>query len=355
MTKRNAQRIFSLVLALCMALGACATALAQADVAQPNKANMADFEVLYPLMDLVCASAMYSANAPEMVPGIEGTLTVSFSDAFFKIGQKVGASLGITPEMLTNTDAQANLLRQIFAAQIPQLEPVVVTDDVNGYIGFHPVMVNNAAENGGIQIIGEIYLSSNGAAAATEMDFAKVEWLDRAVFSFKSDATALNGFRLEGFSIGTELNVEAAMQSYFEEIVVEYVNANLGFTVLYPAVFTDDMLVEDANGVSAKMADGSISFFAKRIENTNGASLQDYVNIVADGITDSVARVDEELKFGTVSYTTADGYSVHDVYILNDRYIYQAELSYLVSLSDQYSMYNAYLINSFMVDDVSVG
>ena len=44
-----------------------------------------------------------------------------------------------------------------------------------------------------------------------------------------------------------------------------------------------------------------------------------------------------------------------DVYILTDKYIYQAELSYRKELMGEYSMYNAYLENSFVVDEVSVG
>lgn len=355
MKKRYVQKFFSLLAALCLAFGACAGAVAEAQSVQTQKANVAEFEALYPLMDLVSAACMYSANAPEIVPGADGVLTVSFTDAFFKAGQTIGTGVGVTAEMLSSTDAQANLLRQIFAAQLPQLEPVTVTEGINSYIGFHPVTVNNAAAEGGIQIMGELYMADKPISAMSEADFAGVQWLDRGVFTFQSDSSALNGFRLTGFSIGTELNVEEAMQNYFEEIVVEYVNANLGFTILYPAIFTDEMLVEDADGVSASLPDGSVSFFAKRVENTNHASLQEYVGIIANGITGSTSSINEELKCGTVSYTTDDGFAVFDVYILTDKYIYQAELSYRKELMGEYSMYNAYLENSFVVDEVSVG
>ena len=346
MMNRGVQKVFSMLLILCMCLGLCTVAAAQST-------NVADFEALVPLMDLVCSASEYSPNAPESVPGAEGQLTVSFTDAFFKVGAIYGSEVGITEDMLTDTAAQAGLLNQIFAAQLPQLEKVIVTDDVNGFFGFHPVTVNTT-DGANIQIIGEMYLADKPMREMTEADYANVTWIDRAVFTFQSDASAMNGFRLVGYSVGTDLALEDAMQNYFEEIAVEY-ESKLGFTVLYPAVFSDEMLVEDENGVSATLPDGSASFFAKRVENVNGASLTDYVSIIANGISGSIPYVNEEMQYGTVSYTTDDGYAVFDVFALTDKYIFQAELSYLTTLMNQYSMYNAYLQNSFVINELSQG
>ncbi|NLO84196.1 MAG: hypothetical protein GX096_02025 [Clostridiales bacterium] len=348
------KKMISLLLTLCLTLGLGASVLAEGATQQSTSQSTADFEMLYPLMDLVTSASMYSVNEPETVPGAEGTLAVSFTDAFFKVAKKTESKIEVTDAMLTDTNAQAALLSQIFAAQMPQLETVIMTDDINNYIGFYPVMVNTMDDKT-IQIVGEIYMASQPLNMLPESEFGNVQWLDRGVFKFQDDSTALNGFRLTGFVVGTELDAEDAIQNYFEEIVVEYVNANLGFTILYPAIFTDEMLVEDEDGVSAVLPDNSVSFFAKRIDNTNSASLQDYVSVIANGIAGSSSSINEELKCGTVSYTTDDGYSVFDIYILTDKYIFQAELRYQTTLATEYSMYDAYLENSFVADDVSVG
>ena len=179
-------------------------------------------------------------------------LTVSFTDAFFKVGQTYGAEVGVTADMINDTNAQAELLSKIFAAQLPQLEPVVMTDDINGFIGFHPVTVNRGADSATVQIIGEIYLADKPMREMSEADYSNIQWLERAVFTFQSDSTALNGFRLMGYSVGTDLSLEDAMQGYFDQIAVEY-ESHLGFTLLYPAVFTDDLLVESDDGVSAEL------------------------------------------------------------------------------------------------------
>lgn len=348
MMKRNVQKVLSLVLALVLMFALSTGAFAE------STASTADFEVLVPLMDLVCAASQYSPNAPESVPGADGTLSASFVEAFFKVGQLFGEEVGVTADMADDINAQKELLGKIFAAQLPEFSPVVVTDDVNGFIGFHPVSVKNGADGSSIQIIGEIYLADKPMRKMSEADYPNMDLIDRAVFTFQNDASAMNGFRLTGFSVGTDLALEEIMQVYDEEICVEY-ESQLGFRLSYPAIFTDDILVEDSDGVSAALPDGSASFFAKRVENANGDSLTDYVSIIANGITGSISSVDEELQCGTVTYTTDEGYTVFDVYILTDKYIYQAELRYLTALTSDYIIFNSYLKNSFSVLELSQG
>ena len=70
---------------------------------------------------------------------------------------------------------------------------------------------------------------------------------------------------------------------------------------------------------------------------------------------DGFANINEESQYGTVAYTTEDGYYVFEVYIVTDRYIYQAELRFLSSLMSQYSMYTSYLENSFVANELYQG
>lgn len=343
MMKHGVRKFFSLLTALCLLLSAC-----------PALAQTADFDALSPLMDLVCAACSYSANAPESVPDADGTLTVSFTDAFFKIGQSFGERLGITENMLEDLNAQAEYLGKVFAAQLPALEPVMMTDDVGGYIGFQPVTVNNGTDGSSVQIIGEMYMADRPMSELSAAEYAQIVWLDRAVFTFQSDASALNGFRLTGFTMGTDLSMEEAFMGYDHEILVEY-ESSLGFIVLYPSFFEDDMLTETAEGVSAALKDGSVSFFAKRTANVNHDNLSDYVSLMANSHVDSASTVVEAMQYGTVAYTTEDGFFVFDVYILTDDYIYQAELKYTADKLSEYAMYNAYLENSFVVNELSQG
>lgn len=345
MKKNLFRRVSALLMTLCLLAGGVAFAQGQSG---------ADLEALYPLMDLVCAAGYDPTAATAlMIPDSEGMLEIGFVDAFIRLGQARGV-LGITGETMSDPAAQTALLQTIFDAQLPKTELVVATDVGTQYVGFKPVTVNNTGDAGSLQIVGEMYMAPKAIGELSESEFSQVFWIDRAIFTFKNDASALNGFRLMGFSTGLELNVEEEMQAYSESIVVEYVNTNLGFMVLYPSVFTDDLLVEDANGVSAALPDNSVSFFARRTENTSGNALADHVAQASAQLPDAVVEVNEELSYGTVSYT-ADGYAVFDVYVVTKGYVYQAQLRYLTSLMSEYSMYNGYLLNSFGVDELAAG
>ncbi|MBR2924463.1 MAG: hypothetical protein IKC28_05480 [Clostridia bacterium] len=345
MKKNLFRRVSALLLTLCLLV--CGISFAEDQTG-------ADLEALYPLMDLVCAASFDpTAASTLMVPDSEGVLEISFVDAFIRLGQVRGV-LGITGDTMADPAAQTALLQTIFAAQLPKTELVVAADVGTQYVGFKPVTVNNTGDAGSLQIVGEMYMAPKPMEQLSENEFSQVYWIDRAIFTFQNDASALNGFRLMNFSTGLELSVEEEMQAYSESIVVEYVNTNLGFMVLYPSVFTDDLLVEDANGVSAALPDNSVSFFARRTENASGSLLADYVAEVSAQLPGAVLDVNEELSYGTVSYT-ADGYAVFDVYVVTQGYVYQAQLRYLTSLMGEYSMYNGYLLNSFGVDELAAG
>lgn len=345
--KQWMKKAFAWTLALCMALGLTCGAAAEA---------VADFEALYPLMDLVCAAAV-STQEDEyavVIPNSEGELSAEFVDAFFRIGQARSQTLGVTAETLNDTGAQATLLGSIFDAQIPALNAVIAAEETGNYIGFRPVTVN-AANNGSVQILGEIYTAPRPLSEMSGSEFADAAWIDRGVFTFRSDSTAMNGFRLLGFSSGTDLNMEEVFMNYNAETVVEYVNTKLGFTLAYPAVFDDELLQEDDTGVGAQLTDGSASFFARRIPNADGSSLEGVVRNIADNLPDAKANINEQNGYGSVTYTTEDGYTVFDVYLVSENYIYQAELRFLSEKSAEYSMYCSYLENSFASEEGAQG
>ena len=340
-------RTIAWALTLCLLVGM--NTVGFATQTQPS-----DFEALNPMMDLVASAAISAGDEPEVLGNQETTLSNSYIATFFNNGLTADASLGITAEILTSPEQQAAYLSKVFAAGLPALEAIVQTQPINGYIGFQPVTVNGGTDND-IQLIGELYWGSKPMSQMSDADYKDIRWLDRAVYSLRADANAAYGYLITGFSVGSELDMEDAMQSYTDSILVEYINTTLGFSILYPSVFTDDQLVEDGDGVSASLADGSVNFFVKRAPNSEKANLTEYINVIANGITDSKTTLNEAFSSATVTYDTEEGFSVFNIYIVTDTYIYQAELSYRKDLATTYQMYTSYMENSFAVDEVSVG
>lgn len=344
MKKKLFSALVALVLSLCL-LTAPATA-------QPIA--QAGLEALYPLMDLVCAAG-YDPEAGTfvVVPDSEGVLEISFVDALIRLAQERGV-LEVSEATLKDPAAQSALLQNVFAAQLPQTETVVAAQPSTQYVGFKPVIVTTTGQEDVLCVLGEMYMAPRQLDQLAEQEFSQILWLDRAVFTFRMDSEAYAGYRLMSFSTGTELNVEEEMQAYAESIVVEYVNTNLGFMLLYPSVFTDTMLTEDANGVSAALPDGSVSFFARRDANAAGSSLADHLTAVTANLADAAVDINEELSYGAVSHI-ADGYALYDVYVVTAQYVYHAQLKYRTDLMSEYCMYNAYLLNSFGVDELAAG
>lgn len=338
---RVVQKILSTLVALCMAMSVTG-AFAQSE---------GEFDALLPLMDLVCAASLTSPNSPENVPGADGSLSSTFAGTLFQLAAFNGKELQI--DAAEDTQKQAAWLQTVFAAAVPELQEVGSVE-AEKYIGFHPVTVNSLSDGVSVQIIGEMYKAEKPLREMTDEEFISVDWQDRAVFTFQSDASALNGFRMAGFSVGTDLSAEEIFMDYDAEIAVEY-ESKLGFTLLYPAVFEDEMLVEDDNGVYAQLADGSASFFARRMENENGAALADYVSVVASTVPGSISAVYEDMQYGTVSYVTDDGFNVFEVYILTEENVFVAQLRYQTEMAAEFSMYNAYLENSFVVNELAQG
>ncbi len=347
MNKFFSRRWIAWTLTLCLLVGLTGAAGA-------TQSQDSDFDTLKPFMDLVAASALGAGDEPEVVGNEETTLTPTFIAQFFNEALARGDAFGVTADLLANPDQQAAYLQKLFVAKLPTLEPIVQTEPVSGYIGFQPVTVNAGGE-GDVQIVGELYWSTKPMSQMTDDEYKDITWLDRAVYTFRASADAPNGYQLSGFSVGSELNMEEAMQTYTESILVEYINTSLGFSVLYPSVFTDDLLVEDDTGVSATLPDNSVRFFVKRTDNSSNANLKDYVDVIANGLPNVKSTLNEEFSSATLAYDTEDGYAVFDIYIVTDKYIYQAELAYLKNLASTYQMYTAYLENSFAVDEVSVG
>ncbi len=359
MLKRN--KVVAWMLAVCLLLGGVAGAMAEmeAPVATLVPASPSEFEALGPLMDAVVGAVMAVSEEPETIYDEEAKLILPFVDAFFRVGAQ-NPALGITADMLQNPQAQAEYLGKVFGAQLPELEAVAPVEPSGVYNGFCPKTVNMGAEGGGIQIIGEMYSAPKPLKELTEAEYQQVVWRDSAGFTFQEDTAAANGYRLMSFFLGRELTMELAMQNYYEQLLVEYVNNNLGFQLQYPSVFTDDLLVEDQDGLSAEMPDGSASFFAKRVENANQANLRDYVEVIANGLNGAVAQFNDQAQYGTITYAASPdqgqaGYNVFDMYVVTDNYIYQAELRYKTELADKFSMFTRYLENSFQIDEVSVG
>lgn len=347
MMKRAIRRTFVFVAALCLTVSMAAVGVAE-------ETNVADYQAMLPVMDLVASAAICASDFPAVIDNAESTLDPTYVTFFFTNGLRADASLGITQETLTNVSEQERILKSIFSAQLPVLDVITPPETTGDYIGFLPVY-KETAEGGDTYLIGEIYRGAKPISQMSAEDYQSLFWEDRAIFTLRADSTALGGYRVNGFSVGSELLMEQQLQDYTNTILVEYINSKLGFSLLYPSLFKEEYLTEDNTGAKAALPDGSAAFSATRTANTAGMGLGDYAMLMSESQTDARLNVNEMFQYATVAYETADGKSVFTIYVVTDKYIYTAELTYPTAQAMTYSMYTMYLENSFVIDEVSVG
>ena len=347
MMKRTMQRILAFVFTVSLMAG-------MAGVVVADDANIADYQSALPVLDLVASAAISASDFPTVVSDEESTLESNYITFIFANGLMADASLGVTEDMLTNVAMQEQFLKSIFSAQVPALDVITLPETSDDYIGFLPVYTE-AAEDGDIYLIGELYRGNKPILQMTNEDYKSLTWEDRAIYTLKADETALGGYRVDGFSVGSELLMEVQLQDYTNAILVEYINAKLGFSLLYPSLFDEATFTEDATGASTRTADGSASFTVKRMENTGGMSLSNYASLMAESVDNARLNINEIFQYATVAYDTAEGNTVFMIYIVTDTDVYAAQLTYPTDQSIVYNMYTMYLENSFVVDEVSVG
>ncbi|HPF87319.1 MAG TPA: hypothetical protein PK537_04595 [Candidatus Limiplasma sp.] len=347
MKKRAIQKILAFALSLCLMIGVAAIGFAQ-------EVSVADFDAMVPVLDLVASAAICASDFPTVISDEESELDSTFITFFFTNGLQADASLNITQAMLSDVSQQEAYLKSIFSAQIPALDVITPPETTDDYIGFLPVYVE-ATDDGDYYLIGEIYRGTQAISQMSAADYNTLTWEDRAIFTLAADETAMNGYRIDGFSVGSELLMEQQLQDYTNSILVEYINSKLGFSVLYPSLFDQAYFTEDADGAGVALADGSASFTVKRSDNTAQIGLNEYATLIAEAQDNAVLNINETFQYATVLYSTADGSTVFSIYIVTEDYVYAAQLSYPTDQAMTYSMYTMYLENSFVVDSVSVG
>lgn len=346
MNKRALRTLLSLSLAIFLLTGVTSA------VALENT-NNSDYQAVRPVLDLIASAAISASDFPTVVSDSVSTLDSDFVTFFFLNGQKAG-TLGITDATLSDTAQQEQLLKSIFSAQVPALAAIEPMETADEYIGFLPVKQETAAD-GDIYLIGELYRGSMPIEDMSTADYESLSWEDRAIYTLRADDTALGGYRVDGFSVGSELLMEMQFQDYYNSILMEYSNAKLGFSVQYPSLFSDKDMKETADGASATLPDGSASFMIKRMDNTSNATLEPYALAMGTAAGEARLNINKEFQFATVAYDTEAGNTVFTVYVVTEDYIYMTQLAYPTNQSVIYSMYTMYLENSFSVDEVSVG
>lgn len=338
------RRVAALICALCM----LSTAMAED--------TMPDFEAMLPLVDLTVAAALQVDEIPENITA-EGQMSGTLVSNFFLRGKAADASLGITAEMLADPAQQAAYLSRAFSAQQPTLEAIAVTEGAPyGYIGLQIMASDMDEAQGTITLYGDLYEAEGAISTLTEEQWQQLTWLSwRAVVVLHQDTQAPGGWKIDSCTFEPTIALESDGQDAFQQTMMEYVNAELGFSVQYPAEFTEDTMQESSAGMAAMLKDGTATFSVSRRANAQGLSLEERMQQVSQQYEGATVTIHEISQTGRVTGTGKNGFTEVTAIIVTDSWIYEAQLCYAPEKADTFAMYSEYMINSFMVDELGIG
>ena len=207
-----------------------------------------------------------------------------------------------------------------------------------------------------MRVMGDLYQADRALAGMTEAEYAAVRWLDRrAVIDLRRSADAPCGWQVYAFSLEAELEMETAAQDYFTKTMTEYMNPELGFSLQYPAVFSEDCVRETASGVEGRLQDGTASFLAERTANDAAWTLETLIAQKKQENPAAETNINEVSGCGRQLTALEGGGTRMDLYIVTEAWVYHAQLCYDATLAKDFALYSDYMMNSFMADELGLG
>ena len=201
--------------------------------------------------------------------------------------------------------------------------------------------VNQSGDGDAVMLVGEAF-SADGQTLN-----------QRAVVELRREDASPLGWKLYRFVVGDTALEEELLGGYFTETMMEYLNADCGYIIQYPAIFTEAMIVQTATGIQAALPDDSASFAVSRVENEEGLDLEGLLR--REQADHPQAWINEEMGNVQSLDTDEEGVTHAVVYLVSERYIYQAELNFPENRAQEYKQYADYMINSFSADELGHG
>ena len=348
MKLKNVKRWFSLILLFSLFV----TPLNSKSESYTMPTDLNEIASVYPIFDAICAAITLSPETLGQLEGPEVPLSSAFATSFLKYGYAQNSFVGYNEELLTNIQMQRDLLNDIFVSPIPENLTAIDALSVKEYVGFNPTQLQPNADSSCVDVVGEIYVASSQLSSIS--DHSQVSWNNSGLFTLQRAPETETGFRIVQFSLDSAQEVSQGINMHHDVKGVEYISS-LGFSLLYPAIFEDQYLVETDGGVKASLPDESAHFSVTRTENVDSVDIHEHVQALNKEYKDEEIPFNELLQTSNVSYIDEEGMIRNVYYIITNDYIYRAELSYIDEHSAELDIFTEYLKNSFVASELSQG
>ena len=231
------------------------------------------------------------------------------------------------------------------------LQQALYEEGLTGSFGFYPIAEEPDEEGQNWMIIGEIFQEESADLPLPGEETAR-RWLDRRVM-FTLQRSQEQTWQVTEVSLQEELRAEEATADALAGLMVEYLNTELGFTVQYPALFTEDTLTTLPNGISGRLSDGT-AFSARRIEKRS-ETLEDYLQTQRQEFSQWTENVNAVT--GVVQWMGSAPDGMHRMLAVaeGEDAFWEAVLLWPQERSEAFSLYAEYMTHSLTADESGQG
>lgn len=212
------------------------------------------------------------------------------------------------------------------------------------YCGIRPLAVDANEDGDAVRILADVYLAADQLEKLSDLEYEQVHWLpQRAVVEMKRVDGA---WAVTAFSMEAELEMEDASLAYFAQTMVNYMNAEMGYAIQYPAVFEE--ITTQESGISGQVE--GASFAVECLANDDAWTIDALLERKKQETPGAETNINTITGLGWLRSSQEGRETTYMVYV-TEEYIYQAELSYDQSLMREFRQYGEYMMNSFTVDE----
>ncbi len=256
-------------------------------------------------------------------------------------------------DLLKNKDQQIKVLNENFDISFDEKDILYDNIEFKEYVGMKTMFTKKTSENN-YQALGSIYIASGPISKLNNEELLNVIWVDkRIVISYKIDKNSEYGIKITDFTLHGELLMENELNDYFNSNFTEYVNTKLGFSLMFPSVFSHENIVENQTGISISTKDNSATLSVKCFANNSNLNAEEYSKVLRQENNTNIQINSNNQSVSMLNLK--DDTFIFNMYIFNKDVVYQTEMTFNKKDFENFSMYSQYIINTFKVEGTSQG
>ncbi len=209
------------------------------------------FEQTRPLLELSVAASMHSGEtAFEFDPGDD--MPESFAAALDHFSGLYG---------FNETSQMHEWLQSNYALSVPQNITEKSFPEVS-YTGLFLLELTPSPDHSQFAVTAEIYMAPKPYEALTDADWDHFVWADMmATITLQHDDSASLGWKVTSLHYSTAYFSDDTDEPQMSDVPLleNYYSEKYGCSIAYPAVFDEEDMISDDEGVQCKLADGSAS------------------------------------------------------------------------------------------------